>query len=193
MEKQLENLEKRKRQSSPAGPARPSQSARPRRLIGWRHRSVAVSAPRAFPLPPSALWGQLVGASCFPPAHPSSLSASRARSARRRAVAPRSPSLSLSLRRGPSLLAPPSPRPPWTSERALVHVTGILSHVTLPTPQLLLSPARVRTHSPALFHTVPPSLVLCSCRQTSPETRARLPGHLARRRPRQATPSSTLR
>jgi hypothetical protein len=51
---------------------------------------------------------------------------------------PRAPLLSLC--RGPSLSAPPSPRPPWTSERALGHVVGILGHVALPMPQLLLSP-----------------------------------------------------
>jgi hypothetical protein len=47
---------------------------------------------------------------------------------------------SLSLRRGPPLSASPSPRPPWTSERALAHVVGILGHVALPTPQLLFEP-----------------------------------------------------
>jgi hypothetical protein len=62
-----------------------------------------------------------------------------------------------------------------------------------PRPSSFLSPARARTHSHASFHAVPPSLALCSHRQTSPETRARLPGHLARRRLRQATPSSAPR
>jgi hypothetical protein len=73
----------------------------------------------------------------------------------------------LSLRRGPSLSAPPSPRPPWTSERALAHVTGILGHVTLPTPQLLFEPCpcphslpRLISCSPALARALltPPDL-----------------------------------
>jgi hypothetical protein len=52
MEKQLENLEKKKRQSSPAGPARPSQAARPRRL------TVGATCQRRFlphALPPPSL------------------------------------------------------------------------------------------------------------------------------------------
>jgi hypothetical protein len=126
---------------------------------------VAVSTPHAFPLPLSAQWGQLVGASCFPPPRPFSLSASRARSARRRAVDPCAPSLSL--RRGPSLSVPPSPRLRWTSERALAHVARILGHVALPTPQLLLSPRpcprslpRLISRSPALARALltPPDL-----------------------------------
>jgi hypothetical protein len=101
---------------------------------------------------------------------------------------------SLSLRRGPALSAPPSPRPPWTSARALTHVAGILDHDASPrAPAPFLSPAHAHTHSPASIRTAPPSLALCSRRQTSPETRASLLGHLARRRPRQATLSSALR
>jgi hypothetical protein len=38
----------------------------------------------------------------------------------------------LSLRRGPALLGPTSPRPPWTSECALAHVAGFLGHVARP-------------------------------------------------------------
>jgi hypothetical protein len=34
----------------------------------------------------------------------------------------------LSLRRGPALSDPPSPRPPWTGECALAHVAGFLGH-----------------------------------------------------------------
>jgi hypothetical protein len=62
--------------------------------------------------------------------------------------------LSLSLRRGPPLSASPSPHLPWTSEHALAHVAGILSHVALPTPQLLFEP-RPCPHSL-------PRLVSCS-------------------------------
>jgi hypothetical protein len=99
--------------------------------------------------------------------------------------------LSLSLRRGPPLSAPPSSRSPWTSAHALAHVVRILGHNARPrAPAPFLSLARARTHSPAPFHAVPLLLVLCPRCPTLPETRARLPGHLARRRPRQATPSS---
>jgi hypothetical protein len=78
------------------------------------------------------------------PARPSSLSASWARSARCRAVAPRA--RSLSQRRGPPLSALRSPRPSWTSERALAHIVRILGHVALPTHQLLFEP-RPSPHS----------------------------------------------
>jgi hypothetical protein len=53
---------------------------------------------------------------------------------------PCAPVLSLSLRCGPPLSVLPSPRPPWTSERALAHVVGILGYITFPTPQLLFEP-----------------------------------------------------
>jgi hypothetical protein len=130
MEKQLENLEKKKKAKQP------SQAARPRSLTGGRHLPAAVSAPRAFPLPLSAQWGQLVGDSCFPPhmpLFPLCLAGPFCQTPSRCPARP----FSLSLRRGPSLSAPPSPRPPWVSERALAHVAGILGHVALPTPQLL--------------------------------------------------------
>jgi hypothetical protein len=68
---------------------------------------------------------------------------------------PRAPLLSLSLRRGPSLSAPPSPRPPWTSECALAHVAGILGHVDLRTPQLLLSPCPCPHSLPCLISRSP--------------------------------------
>jgi hypothetical protein len=99
----------------------------------------------------------------------------------------RCPALPCQLR--PPLSAPPSPRPPWTSERTLTHVAGILGHVALPTPQLLFEPRPCPHSIPASFHVVPLPLALCSRRQTSPKTRACLSDHLARRRPRQATPS----
>jgi hypothetical protein len=59
--------------------------------------------------------------------------------------------------------------------------------------QLLLSTARARTHFPIPFCIVSLSLALCPRCSASPETRARHAGHLARRRPRQATPSSASR
>jgi hypothetical protein len=161
MEKQLENPEKKKKAKQPS---RPSEAARPRHLIGGCHLSAAVSAAT---LPPPSLCP--VGPTCRRklysppraplPALPRGLVLPGAESL------PRAPLLSLSLRRGPSLSAPPSLRPSWTSERALTHVIGILGHVALPTrPSSFLSPVRARTHSPASFHAVLPSLALCSRR-----------------------------
>jgi hypothetical protein len=66
---------------------------RPRRLTGGCHLSAAVSAPRASPslsLPSGANLSEPVAS----PSRTFYLSASRARSARRRTVAPRAPSLS---------------------------------------------------------------------------------------------------
>jgi hypothetical protein len=133
MEKQLENLEKKKRQSSPAGPARPSQAARPRRL------TVGATCQRRFlphALPPPSLCP--VGPTCrrqlLPPPRAPFPSPPRGPVLPDTEQLPRAPLLSLSLRRRPSLSVPPSPRPPWTNERALAHVAGILGHVALPTP-----------------------------------------------------------
>jgi hypothetical protein len=63
-----------------------------------------------------------------------SLSVSRARFASHRAIASRSPFLSL--RRGLALSDPPSSRPPWTSACALVHVAVFLGHDARPRTQL---------------------------------------------------------
>jgi hypothetical protein len=60
-------------------------------------------------------------------------------------------------------------------------------------PSSFLSPARARTHSPASFHAAPLLLALYPRCPTSSKTRVRLPSHPARRRPRQATPSSAPR
>jgi hypothetical protein len=68
---------------------------------------------------------------------------------------PRAPLLSLSLRRGPPLSAPPSPRPPWTSKRALAHVAGILGHIALPMPQLLFEPGPCPHSLPCLISRSP--------------------------------------
>jgi hypothetical protein len=127
MEKQLENPGKKKK---PKQPSRPS-SAQPGRA---RPRARAPAPPDRWAPPVSG--GSLparslspsicpVGPGCRrqfpPPSRPSSLSASRARFARHRVVAPARP---LSLSRctvGPPLPAPPSPRPSWTKARALAH------------------------------------------------------------------------
>jgi hypothetical protein len=193
MEKQLENLGKKKKAKQPSS-AQPGRApARPRRLTSGIHLSAATPSPALSSLSRSLPSGAKLSVPVSSLALPSSLSALWAHFASRRAIAP-ARSLSPSLRRGPPLSVPPSPRPLWTSARALAHVAGILSHDTRPrAPAPFLSPTHARTHSPASFHAAPLSLALCPHRPTLPETRARLPGHLARRRPRQATPSSALR
>jgi hypothetical protein len=163
--------------------------ARPRRLTGGIHLSAATPSPTR-PLSPS-LCPVLPG---YP----------------RRFPRPRA--LLLSLPCGPAL--PVIEQLP----RALVlslYVVGLSCQLRLPharrgparartSPgtsatssahafQLFLSTARTRTHFPASFHAALLSLALCPRRSTSPETHACLPGHLAHRRPRQATPSSATR
>ena len=72
-------------------------------------------------------------------------------------------SLSLSLGRGPALSAPPSPRPPWTSARALAHVAGNLGHVVLPHVPALFEH---RLHPHSLPHLISRSLALASALST---------------------------
>jgi hypothetical protein len=99
MEKELENLEKKKRkkQPKPAQMAQPGRApARPRRLTGGSRLSAAI-LPRARP---PSLARCPVGPACrrqfSSPRSPSlSLSISRARSASRRVVAPHTPFSSL--------------------------------------------------------------------------------------------------
>jgi hypothetical protein len=156
MEMQLENLEKKKKAKQPNRPSSAQPGcvpARPCRLTGGRHLFAMVSAPHVSPslsLPSGANLSAPVASPCSPlPSLPCGPILPDAE------PLPRAPLLSL--HRGPSLSAPPSPRPPWTSERALTHVVGILGHVALPTPQLLLSPRpcphslpRLISRSPAL-------------------------------------------
>jgi hypothetical protein len=122
-----------------------------------------------------------------------SLSASWAYFARHRTITPARP-LSLLLRRGSPLSAPPSPRPPWTSARALAHIRQDPRPRRPPTHlSSFLSTARASTHFSVPFRTASLSLALCPCRLASPETLARRAGHLACRRPHQATLSSAPR
>jgi hypothetical protein len=179
-------------QTSPLGLATRARSRAPA-TPDRRTLPVSTRLSRALiSLPLAAQWGRAVDAGSFAPVPLLPLclvGLVRQSLSHYPACSP-----SLSLRRGPPVSAPPSPRPPWTSARALAHVTGILGHDARPrAPAPFLSPACVHTNSPASICTAPPSLALYSRRQTTPETRARLPGHLARRRPRQATPSSALR
>jgi hypothetical protein len=90
IEKELENPEKRKRESSPVGPlslARPR--ARAPALPNRRTPPVNGSSPLplSLSLSLSARWGQSIGASFPLPARSPSLSVSRTRIASRRAVA----------------------------------------------------------------------------------------------------------
>jgi hypothetical protein len=90
IEKELENPEKRKRESSPFGPLSP---ARPRASVPapFDRRTPPASGssplPRALSLSLSARWGRSVGASFPSPACSPSLSVSRTRIASRRAIA----------------------------------------------------------------------------------------------------------
>jgi hypothetical protein len=100
----------------------------------------------------------------------------------------------LSLRHGTALSDPPSSRSPWTGACALAHVTRFLCHDAHPRTQLSSYSPASAPHSPLTsFHTPSHSLVLCSRRQTPPETRAHIPDRSAHRRLRQASPSSTPR
>jgi hypothetical protein len=168
-------------QTSPVSPARPRARAAP---------PASGRSPLLRALSPSlaAQWRQPIDASFL---HPLalSLSVSRAWSASRRVVAPHTPFI-LSLRRGPYLSVPPSPRSSWTGACALAHVAGFLD----PQAQLpLLSLASAPRTPLTSFRAASPSLALCPRRQPPPETHARVPGHQARQRPLQASPSSAPR
>jgi hypothetical protein len=64
-----------------------------------------------------------------------------------RAVALARPLFSLSLRRGPALSVPPSPRSPWTGACALAHVVGFLGHDAAHAPNSLFrAPPVPRAH-----------------------------------------------
>jgi hypothetical protein len=172
MEKQLENLGKKEKGKQPSQPssAQPGRApARQRCLTGGIHLSTTTSSP-APSLSRSQPSGARLSAPVSSPARPFSLCAVGLPCQFR---PPRA-------RRGPA--STHSRTSPGSSATSLCQ-----------RPSSFLSPARARTHSPASFHAVPPSLALCPRRQTSSETCARLLGHLARRRSRQATPSSTPR
>jgi hypothetical protein len=171
-------------QFSPAGPR-----ARPRRLTGGHHLSAAFPfSPRLLPLP---LWP--VGPLCqrrFPSPTRSSPSLPReAASSARRTISPHAPVPSRCAV-GPSCQLRLSRAPSWTSTCALAHARRDPRPRRPPThPISFLSTTHTRTRSPIPFCTASLSLALYPRRSTSPETRARRAGHLARRKPRQATPS----
>jgi hypothetical protein len=148
---------------------------------------------RALPLSLAAQWGRPIGASFLRP-FALSLSLCLAGPVRQcRAVAPARPLFSLCAR-GPALSVPPSPLSPWTGECALTHVAGFLGHDARPCAQLpFLEPRQCPAQTLASLRSTSSSLALCPCCQPPSETRARIPGHPARRRPLQASPSSTPR
>jgi hypothetical protein len=164
---------------------------RPHRLTGGIHLSVATSSPAR----PLSLARCPVGSGCrcrflCPRAPLPSLSLGP--SSQVAEPLPRAPHLSLCAVGLPCQLRPPRARHRPASAHSRTS-PGSSAMSLCPRPSSFLSPTHARTHSLASFHAVPPSLALYSRRQTLPETRACLPGHLARRRPRQATPSSAPR
>jgi hypothetical protein len=163
-----------------------------RRLEGGLHLSAAFPLSPCLLLSPSAQWGRSVGASCPRPRAPLPLCLVGPLRQRAKLFPPRA--RSLLLRRGTPLSAPPSPRPA-VDQHARTHARTPRSLATSPAhaPQLLFSTARTRTRSLVPFHIVSLPLALYPRRSTSPETRARRAGHLARQKPRQATPSFALR
>jgi hypothetical protein len=199
MEKQLGNSGKRKKPFWP----KPAHEARARALATPERRTPPVGAnlPRALLslfLSLAAEWGRDVGAGSLRSSAPLPSLPRGPALPDTEPLPPRAHSLSLSL--SLSLCAvglrcqlrPPRARrgPARTHSRTSPESSATMN----PTRPSSLFEPRPRPHSlPASFRTVSPSLALCSCRQTSPETCVRLPGHLARRRPRQATPSSALR
>jgi hypothetical protein len=200
MEKELENPEKKKKESNPAAhpthlsPARPRAPA-PAPPDRWTPPVSGSSPARALSLPRSlaALRDQLVGASFPSPA--------------------RSPSLSLF--RGPGSLAtePLPPRvpfslsAPWTLPiRSAFPAPTVDRRVRTCARHRVSRPRRrpctqLPSYSPAgalrtplaSFRTPSPSLALCPRRQPPSETRARVPDHPAHRRLRPASPSSAPR
>jgi hypothetical protein len=191
MEKELENPGKKKRPFRPKLAHQAQSLARLPPLTSGPRLSVPVS--RACPL---SLAHCPVGPICrcqlLHPLSPS-LSLSRGPALPVTELLPRA-SPFLSLCHGPSLSVPPSSSQPWTSACALAHVAGFLGHDATHVPSSLFRalPAP-RTHPSPHFAQLRP--LSCSahaaCRR--PETRARVPGHPARRRSPQASPSSAPR
>jgi hypothetical protein len=135
IEKELENPEKKKKEMQPSRPNSVQQGRTP---APPDRRTTRVSGSPLSCALSLSLAHCSVGPTC-----------------RRRFLHPRAPLLSLprgpgspfveslpraspflSLRRGPSLSVPPSPRPPWTGECALTHVAGFLGHDAHPRAQL---------------------------------------------------------
>jgi hypothetical protein len=176
MEKQIENPRKKKKLKQPNS-AQPGRAPTPPNR--WAPPISGGSLPcvltLSLSLPSGARLSALVALACAF----LSLSASCACFAKHQTVTP-GRLLSLSLSHGTPLSVLPSPRPPWTSTRALVHVCRDpwprRPHMHLSS---FLSTACARTHFLVPFRTASLSLALCSRRLASPETRAHRAGHLA--------------
>jgi hypothetical protein len=185
IEKELENSGKKKRRKQP----KPAQLAQPghapacsRRLTGGPRLSAAV-LPRARP---PSLARCLVGPACqrqFSSRCAPSLSVSRAWSASRRAVATHAPFSSL------YAVDPTCQFRPLRARRGSTRAhscTSLDFSTTTPAhkPSSLLRAPPCAPHTPlASFCLAAPSLALCPRRQPPSETRARVLGHPARRRP----------
>jgi hypothetical protein len=147
------------------------------------------ASPRSLSLSPSAQWGRVVGNGCSRLRSLFCLCLAGPLSQHTEPFPPRA--RSLSLRRGTALSAPPSPHPAM-DQHARTRARTLRSLATSPahTPQLLFEH---RPHPHSLPRSISRKLALCQRRSTSPETRARRAGHLACRKPCQATPSSAPR
>ena len=192
MEKELENPEKKKRRKQPSRPTKPSQAARPRRLTGGPRLSAAV-LPRARP---PSLARCPVGPTCRRqfPSPVRSLSLYLAGPVRQcRAVAPACPLFSLYVVGLPCQIRHPRAHrgPARAHSRTLPNFSATTpDHAP---SSLFRAPPVPHAHPLTSFRTPSPSLTLCPRRQPPPETRARVPGLPARRRPLQASLSSTPR
>ena len=179
MEKELENPEKKKRRKQPSHPTKPSQPARPRHLTGRPCLSAAV-LPHARP---PSLARCPVGPTCrcqFP-SPVRSLSICLAGPVRQcRVVALMRPLFSLCAEGLPCQFRLPRAR------RGLAHVHSRMSSgFSATTPAHVpsspfYSPGSAPRTPLASLRSTSPSLALCPRRQPPPETRARVPDHLAR-------------
>jgi hypothetical protein len=184
-----------------------AKAAQPAQLDPARPRARAPTSPDRWvppvsggPFPAHSLFPSLfpVGPGCrhqlpSPPRPSPPLPRGPALSVRRAVTLVRPLSLSRCAV-GPPLSAPPSPRPLWTSARALAHIRRDPRPLRPPTA---LAFFEHRPHPDSLPRPISRSLALslALCRHCSilSETRARRAGHLARQKPRQATSSSAPR
>jgi hypothetical protein len=183
--------EKGKSHFGPNQTTRPSPPRAPAAPDRWTP-PVSANLPCALTLSLSARWGRSVGAS-FPSPARFSLSISRVHIASCHAIASHAPFFSLCVvglpyqfyllraRRGSARAH--SRMSLDFSAMTLAHAPSSLHKVPTSAPRTPLN----------LFRAASPSLTLCPRHQSPPETHARVPGHPARWRPLQASPSSALR
>jgi hypothetical protein len=156
-------------------------------------RRIGSPLSRLLPLSRSLPSGADLSAPVSSPARPSSLSLSRRPGSPVVEALPHA-SPFLSLRCGPSMSVPP-PAALAVDRRVRTRARCRISQPRCPPtrPAPFLEPRQCPALAPASFYAASPSLALCPRRRQPPETRALVPGHLARRRPRQASPSSAPR